>query len=74
MGHVDYRSGVISHHAQDLTRAKRLQVFAGLQNGQGAQQPYGVEFGVKFWRHGAQIGAHVTKVHNDVTLCASVAP
>ncbi len=65
MRHVDDRCGVIRLDPQDLTGLQGLQTLARFQNGQGAQQPFGIKFGIKF--HAPEVGPIFQLVHQLVT-------
>ena len=65
MRHINNRGWVIGYHAQHLTRGKGLKPPAGLQHGQGAQQPGGIKFGVM--AHPLRLGPMFHLVNNSVT-------
>lgn len=44
MRNIDHGGRVISRDDQNVSGRQCLQPFAGLEHGQGAEQPYGVEF------------------------------
>ena len=66
MRHVNDRGRVIRQHGQTFASRQRLKPFAGLQNGQGAQQAGGVEL-IGYLCHKLQIGGMFQSVHKDVT-------
>lgn len=65
MRYIDKCCRVIRFHPKHLTRGQRLKPFAGFQNGQGAQQPFGIKISVI--GHAQQLGAMLQLVHQLVT-------
>ena len=68
MRHVNYGGRIVGQHLQGIAGIQALKSFAGLQNGQGAEQPGGIKFGGVFVIHVAQIGVIFHSVHNVVTI------
>ena len=71
MRDVDDRRRIIRQHLQYLSRSHVFQAFARFQNGQGAEQPDGIQGGVVLagiCGHKIQIIRHSRPVHKDVTI------